>query len=100
MPAVGWAIALARYRAVTRDAVCPTETCRPAAIGTSAVAIMELLTAFNADPTNSGVVNRHENGFSVFAGPAVIGDVTALRSARPPLKLRHTKDLCLGILMT
>ena len=47
---------------MTREAVCPTETCRPVAIGTSAVAIMEVLTEFKAAPMNSGVVNRHENG--------------------------------------
>jgi hypothetical protein len=79
-PAVGCAIALARYSAVTREAVCPTETCRPTEIGTSAVAIMELLTAFRAAPMNSGVVNRHVNGFPVKVDPPVwLGDVMWLR---------------------
>lgn len=63
-PAVGWAMALARYSAVTSAAVWPTGTCTPAAIGTSAVAIRELLMGFRAEPMNSGVVNRHENGFA------------------------------------
>src|SRR6185437_15227264 len=31
-------------------------------MGMSAVAIIELLTGLSADPTNKGVVNRHENG--------------------------------------
>jgi hypothetical protein len=44
---------------------------------------MELLTAFNADPTNNGVVNRHENGLPVLAWPTVIGDVMTLRSTHP-----------------
>ena len=63
LPAVGWAMALARYSAVTSAAVCPIDTCTPAAIGTRAVAIRELLTGFRAEPMNSGVVNRHEKGF-------------------------------------
>ncbi|GAB3610851.1 hypothetical protein GCM10027414_29770 [Humibacter ginsengiterrae] len=43
---------------------------------TSAVAIIELLIAFNADPTNNGVVNRHENGLPVtLDGLAVMSDV-------------------------
>ncbi len=95
-PAVGCAIALARYSAVTSDAVCPTETCRPTATGTSAVAIMELLTAFSAAPMNSGVVNRHVNGFPVRVDPPVwFGDVISLRfrPAGPGLYsvLRYTK---------
>ena len=63
LPAVGWAMALARYSAVTSTAVWPIDTRTPAAIGTSAVAIRELLIGFRAEPMNSGVVNRHENGF-------------------------------------
>src|ERR1700734_3048116 len=62
-PAVGWAIELARYSAATSTAIRPTDTCIAAAIGTSAVAISELLTGLSADPMNSGVVNRHENAF-------------------------------------
>ena len=42
--------------------ICPIDTCTPAAIGTRAVAIRELLTGFRAEPMNSGVVNRHEKG--------------------------------------
>src|SRR5262245_43539863 len=59
LPAVGCATALARYNAVTSAAVCPTGTPTPWAIGTSAVAISELLTGLSAEPRNSGVVNRH-----------------------------------------
>jgi hypothetical protein len=47
---------------VTRAAVWPKGTPRPWAIGSSAVAISELLTGLRAEPMNSGVVNRHENG--------------------------------------
>src|SRR5579875_4099703 len=57
LPDVGWAIALARYRADTSAAVCPTGTPAAAAIGTSAVAISELLIGLSADPMNSGAVN-------------------------------------------
>src|ERR1700760_803341 len=61
LPAVGWAIAAARYRADTSAAVWPTDTWTADAIGTSAVAISELLLGFRADPTNSGAVNRQAN---------------------------------------
>jgi hypothetical protein len=65
LPAVGWAIALARYSAETRTAVRPTETWTAAAIGTRAVAIRELLTGLSADPMNRGATNRHENASPV-----------------------------------
>ena len=48
---------------MTSAAVCPTGTPSPRAIGTRAVAISELLIGLSAEPMNSGVVNRHENGF-------------------------------------
>jgi hypothetical protein len=67
-PAVGCAIELARYSAETSTAIRPTDTCIAAAIGTSAVAISELLTGLSADPMNSGVVNRHEKAFPPSAG--------------------------------
>jgi hypothetical protein len=65
LPAVGCAIALARYKAVTSAAVCPIETPSPWAIGTRAVAISELLMGLSAEPMNNGVLNRHENGCSI-----------------------------------
>jgi hypothetical protein len=61
VPAVGWAVALAKYRLETRTAVRPAQTWNAAAIGTSAVAISELLTGLSDDPMNSGVTYRHEN---------------------------------------
>jgi hypothetical protein len=72
LPAVGCAIALARYRAVTSAAVCPIDTSSPRAIGTRAVAINELLTGLSAEPMNNGAVNRHENGCSA-GGPIATG---------------------------
>ena len=88
-PAVGWAMALARYSAETRTAVRPTETPIAAAIGTSAVAIRELLIGLSADPMNKGVTNRQENGFPVAALPVfsvagITGSRPAARSAVPP----------------
>ena len=50
--------------AVTSAAVRPIDTPSPWAIGTSAVAIRELLIGLSAEPMNNGVVNRHENGCS------------------------------------
>ena len=50
LPAVGCAIAVARYSAVTSAAVCPTGTPIPCAIGSRAVAISELLTGLRAEP--------------------------------------------------
>src|SRR5580704_3013130 len=62
LPAVGCAMAVARYSAVTSAAVCPTGTPIPRAIGSRAVAISELLTGLRAEPIYSGVVNCHGNG--------------------------------------
>jgi hypothetical protein len=59
---VGCAIAQARYSDETRIDVRPTGTCKAAAIGTSAVAITELLIGFSADPVTRGVTVRHPNG--------------------------------------
>lgn len=61
-PAVGWAIALVRYRLEIRIDVSPTETCIAVAIDTKAVAITELLIGFRAEPTKSGAMNRAPNG--------------------------------------
>ena len=85
-PAVGWAIELARYNAETSTAIRPTDTCIAAAIGTSAVAISELLTGLSADPMNSGVVNRHEKAFRPpggTPGDAVPGGAAADVTGRP-----------------
>jgi hypothetical protein len=71
LPAVGWAVALAKYRLGTRTAVRPAETWNAAAIGTSAVAISELLIGLSDDPMNSGVTNRHENASLVVSAVAV-----------------------------
>jgi hypothetical protein len=49
---------------VTSATVRPMRTSSPRAIGTRAVAISELLIGLSAEPMNSGVVNRHENGCS------------------------------------
>src|ERR1700761_9487564 len=72
LPAVGCAIALARYSAVTSAAVWPIDTPSPCAIGNRAVAISELLIGLRAEPMNRGVVNRHENGCSG-RGPVTSG---------------------------
>jgi hypothetical protein len=69
LPAVGCAIAVARYSAVTSAAVCPIGTPIPRAIGSRAVAISELLMGLRADPMNSGVVNCHGNGALAGARP-------------------------------
>ena len=53
-PNVGWAIALAKYNTDTNATVRPTDTCTPRAMGTSAVAIRELLIGLSADPGTSG----------------------------------------------
>jgi len=50
----------------------PTGTCTPAAIGTKAVARIELLTGFSAEPMNSGVTNRHENMFPGVSSPMLM----------------------------
>ena len=39
----------------------PSDTCSAAAIGTSAVAIRELLIGLSAEPASRGVTNRQEN---------------------------------------
>src|SRR5579862_4909559 len=62
-PAVGWAIALVRYRPEMRIDVLPTATPMAAAIGTNAVAIAELLIGFSAEPRYNGVTNRDPNRF-------------------------------------
>jgi hypothetical protein len=41
----------------------PADTCIVTAIGTSAVAISELLMALTDDPASSGATNRQENAF-------------------------------------
>jgi hypothetical protein len=63
LPAVGWAVVLARYKAATRAAVWPIWMPKSLAIGSSAVAMSELLTGLRAEPTNKGVVKRQENGW-------------------------------------
>ncbi|GAA4181546.1 hypothetical protein GCM10022287_36980 [Gryllotalpicola koreensis] len=73
---------------MTSDAVWPTETCMLAAIGTRAVAIIELLIGFSADPMNSGVVNRHENG--VPGASSARGAMAA--GILAPQLIRYTKD--------
>ena len=61
---MGWAIALVRYRLEMRIDVLPTGTPMAAAIGTSAVAIAELLIGLSAEPMYNGVTNRGPKGGS------------------------------------
>ena len=60
-PAAGCAIELARYSAETRIAVRPTGTPSACAMGTSAVAISELLIGLSVAVTYSGVTKRQAN---------------------------------------
>src|ERR1700720_3182835 len=89
LPAAGCATALARYSADTRIAVCPTGTVSACAIGTSAVAIIELLIGLSVAATYSGLTKRHENASScrstpdvvaLQAGSVLVGNVIDLRS--------------------
>ncbi|GMA50976.1 hypothetical protein GCM10025857_23330 [Alicyclobacillus contaminans] len=61
--------------------VWATETCMNAAMGTSAVAIMELLMGFSVDPIYSGATNFQENGLP-------LGMMDALLSLLLPHDLR------------
>ena len=53
----------------------PDRYAQPAAIGTRAVAIRELLIGLSAEPMNSGVVNRHEKAFLSGLAPSPAGRV-------------------------
>ncbi|SKT80384.1 Uncharacterised protein [Mycobacteroides abscessus subsp. abscessus] len=97
-PAVGCAIAEAKYSAETRAAQRPTETPTAAAIGTIAVAISELLIGLSAAPTNSGTQNRHPNPLALAAPPTRLRSINALRQSGRPVsqaammlnKLQHS----------
>jgi hypothetical protein len=79
LPRAGWAVALATYRAATRTAVRPAGTRKCVAMGTSAVAMIELFTGLSADPTTSGVMNRRPNATRV--ADAAAGPVTGCQPA-------------------
>src|SRR5579875_5774 len=78
-------MALARYRAVTSAAVWPRSTWIPAAIGTRAVAMSELLMGLRAEPRYSGAVNRQLKERSGSTGAAVVegleADIRILRES-------------------
>ena len=90
LPAAGCAIALARYSADTRIAVCPTGTFSACAMGTNAVAISELLIGLSVAATYSGLTKRHENAPSCRSTPNVVAlqeGLVLVRNVRSPFAL-------------
>ena len=88
LPAAGCAIALARYSADTRIAVCPTGTFSACAMGTNAVAISELLIGLSVEATYSGLTKRHENAPSCRSTPNVVALQEGLVLVRNVIDLR------------